>query len=803
MWNLIRHEWYKLWSQRIFPAGLAALCALNFFFLWNAGQRAGAGNDYRALGAALAEVPAAEQLSWLEAKREESYGLHQLEYYIENDYDQTTNHYYPSFLARWEAYGELYNTGDYLVFSDNLTDQYQMLENAYQQAAYVAKFHDRLAEIQNTADSMLQISIFGQGNYNQRNIEKTARDWAGLEEIEPQFQLQEFWHTVTDYAVTDYILIGMILFCSFFLIRQELERGILYYLWSMPAGRLKLAAAKWITLCGSLLILILLLYGANLCWCATVYPVGSLGAPVQSLAFLRDCTLQVSIGGYFLLYLAAKFLAACLLGSFLLLCALWGRQLYTAYLPAVGFVALNNLLYTAIPSFSTLNLLHYCNLFALLRTNAVLGEYQNLYWFGVPITKWRGQFLFGAAALALFVGLFLLLFLKKQRTGAPVRLRLPAVRIPLPRFLRRSGVVGTEFYKVFCKNGAAVVLALFLAFQGYQLLTTETYLTPDQAETNYYMQRLAGPYGEKQYQWLLAKQKQFAPLAELQQAYETGKLTTSEYEEQLLPLADLRQEYRTFQSIVAHLNYLREHPGAQFINEQGYAKLFGFQGDQNQSDALWAVLLCLLCCAGSFSVDYSSGMVRVIAATPRGRGATARAKILVALVVSVLITALVSLPHYLLVARDYGMTSILGAAYSLERFQNLPAVVTVSDLIVSSLLARLIAVFAMALVVLWISDATRDTMKTLLVGGFLFLVPIFLSIYFTPPLRWLTLYPAFQFAPYLSVIYRQGWSAAGSLLWLMALGALAVTAVVPFFGSETTFTGLVRQKILQGGRRRG
>ena len=48
-------------------------------------------------------------------------------------------------------------------------------------------------------------------------------------------------------------------------------------------------------------------------------------------------------------------------------------------------------------------------------------------------------------------------------------------------------------------------------------------------------------------------------------------------------------------------------------------ELFGFQGDQNQSDALWAVLLCLLCCAGSFSVDYSSGMVRVIAATPRGR----------------------------------------------------------------------------------------------------------------------------------------------------------------------------------------
>lgn len=196
-------------------------------------------------------------------------------------------------------------------------------------------------------------------------------------------------------------------------------------------------------------------------------------------------------------------------------------------------------------------------------------------------------------------------------------------------------------------------------------------------------------------------------------------------------------------------------------------------------------------------IDYSSGMIRVIAATPNGRKKTVASKVIVALCISILISCLISFPQLVIVERDYGLTSLLGSAYSLQQFQNLPKSFTVSDLLLSWLLTRIFVVFVMSLVMLCISNTVRDTMKSVFIGLFIFCIPLLLSQELMPALGWLTIYPGFHFVTYISDLYAQGWSLLGSALWQASLAIISLLAIVPFFGTYTTFSRWVWTEVLE------
>ena len=94
MLNLLHHEFYKLWSQRIFSISLAVLCTLNLFFLWNNHRGEVSGSAYRSLNTTLENMNPSQRHSYLEQKQEEIYGLYQLEYFLLNEQNKPNQVYY-------------------------------------------------------------------------------------------------------------------------------------------------------------------------------------------------------------------------------------------------------------------------------------------------------------------------------------------------------------------------------------------------------------------------------------------------------------------------------------------------------------------------------------------------------------------------------------------------------------------------------------------------------------------------------------------------------------------------------------
>ncbi|MEG1801638.1 MAG: hypothetical protein RR273_06630, partial [Oscillospiraceae bacterium] len=211
-----------------------------------------------------------------------------------------------------------------------------------------------------------------------------------------------------------------------------------------------------------------------------------------------------------------------------------------------------------------------------------------------------------------------------------------------------------EWYKLLVMNGGVVLLAVAIAFQGYQAYTAENYITADEMFYSYYMKNLSGSYTAEKRDFLQEENKKFEPLQKAQQMYSNGMITGEEYQMIMASNYILQQEYNVFAKVLGKLQYLKQKPNADLVYETGYIKLFGLNDlNMNLKDALFATFSLVVLLSGLFSMEKSSGMKKVIFATPLGRKDTVVAKLKVSAVVSSVIAVLSILTRMWQVGRGY------------------------------------------------------------------------------------------------------------------------------------------------------
>ena len=366
---------------------------------------------------------------------------------------------------------------------------------------------------------------------------------------------------------------------------------------------------------------------------------------------------------------------------------------------------------------------------------------RNLYWFdnpvSLPLVEWLAVILYGS----FLAGSFCLLFCLGQLLSiqAFAGLRRKAAKTKPTTVLRQ------ESRKLFLLCGAAVVLLVFAGYQTWQTATTESYIDAEEIYYAWYMKQLAGPYTEETYQKLLTMNEEFEPIRQLDQALQSGKITSEAYQAQMGAYYGLQQKMSVFQRIqYGNLSYIKENPKAQLVYESGWEKLFGFSGESDLRDTLTAGLVSCICFAGLFAFEQKGGMKRVVMATPLGRQRTVRCKLAVGTVGAALICLLTCLPRFLVVLRDYDLSMPFAPAMSLQGYHALPAWITLSDLLVWGVLARLLACMTMMLILMTLSEFIGNTLGAMFVGSIMFCLPPMLALSGLSGLRWIGMYPLFH-----------------------------------------------------------
>ena len=737
-------ELRKVWGQGIFALSLAVLVSANLFFLYM-GTKPGPNGPQPAAYKTFSEDIALQQpdarQSFIQSKFDELEGLRQVRDILYGGwYDPYWREKYADVL---EQYEDRYKNGDYELYTGNLDKEYLLVKEVLDEVTEVSAYPEFLSDLQAKAQQFSGISIFQNAtdNFSRANIQKTAQVYKDMEGmVDIRYAPQKGLVTALDYQLTDLILLAAMILTASLLVRQERESGLVHLIRSMPGGRLKTALAKSAVLSVTMFAVLLLLYGVNLLYCGALFGLGDLTRSIQSVPALMRCTMQISVSEYLGLFLLVKWIGTAVVGMWIMIAMLWARQFFLGCFTAIALPFLHWTIRAVIDPNSHLNVLKYANLASLLRTNELLGNYRNLYWFQQPVSlafvEWTTAAIYGV----FFLLGFCLLFCRGKLSNTA---RHQFVIARKAKKSKAVTILGQESKKLYLLCGAAIVLLLFTGFQTSEGVQSEKIIDTDGVYYEEYIKELEGPYTKETYEKLKEMQKEFIPLLQAMKAAEHG-----DYD---IGVTDLRfdillPKMNVFEREILYgvLPYIKENPQAHIVYEVGWEKLFGFRGTGDLQDTLWAGLLSCLCFAGLFAFEKKGGMQRVLMATPLGRKHTVTRKLIVSSIAAGMIFLLSWLPRLIYVCRFYGLSEFFAPAMSLHAFHDVPSWIPLLLILLYGVLTRLLACFTMMLIMLWLSERLSSTLSAMFVGAISFCLLPMLALSGLRSLRWLGFYPLFH-----------------------------------------------------------
>ncbi|MDO5601732.1 MAG: hypothetical protein Q4G07_03090 [Oscillospiraceae bacterium] len=760
--RLLAAELAKLWRKRMFLLTLCGLMAVNLFLLWNQSRPQAGGfgtRPYRLVTAELQGLSMPEKDAYLTGLLNDARAyaaicdVKQIEA-MGGDASALRENY----AAEFAGYEASFYHGDAGRYTGGIYTDYRFLQAIRYEFEKVAGYHSFLAQVQSTADALSGVSIFSDVNsYDYRNIQATREAYRGMESLTPDFIPEKGLVTALDFSLSDLVLLFCMLLAAMVLVREERDSGMLALLRAAPAGRLPTAAAKLGAMAVSLFFILLLLYGVNLFYCAAAYGLGDLSSPIQSYASFSRCTMKVNGWQYLGLFLLTKWAAAFVTGGWVMLASLWAKRPFWGACLSLSMPAAFFLIRQAIPAASRLHVLKYANPVSLLRNNEVLGGYRNLYWFEYPAPLPLVEALAGLFFALLFCTGFCLLLRYAPLAPAGKRAR----RFAFKKVRREKGttVLRAEAFKWLVPCGAGLLLAALGVFSVWQCAHTQAELLPDEIYYRYYMTHIEGPYNAESYAFLQRENEAFAPLREAAALREAGRLSYEDYSFLMQRYSGLADRQRVFQRILYEkLPYLKQHPGAQLVYESGWLRLFDINGQADLPQLLAAAALCALCFSGLFSIE--KGMRRVLCATPLGRAATVRAKLLLAFAGSAFLLFCLRLPEYWAVGKAYGLGAFFAPASSIPQLAGVPGPLPLCLLLVLSSLCRLLACYGMACVTLALSQALKNAVAAICLSALTMGAGALFALCGVDFLKWFGFYPLFhaaalcaQFGAFLPLCY--------------------------------------------------
>ncbi len=495
-----------------------------------------------------------------------------------------------------------------------------------------------------------------------------------LNDVRIGIEYSHGWSEFFANQTTDLLTLCALIVLASVLFPVERQRGMLPLLRSTRLGRGRVAISKVALL---LLVAVALTLAFSLSSLAVYAGVLGLSSPanaIQSLPSFTLCQYSISVGTYYLLYLGAKALAACVFLAVLAVMSVVVSHLPLMLLSMVALLGSQLLLYFTASNqvlwqFNTLSAM------ALSTTRryygiSLLGD--TLDAFGVLVTV-SLLLLLGLAALSVL--LFSRATMSAVRIGAVppavsalwlrMKVRLQAVgRSRCPRRSYAFSLTAAEGYKTLVASRLLLpVVALLLLGGGTLLQEYREYRIPlDDAIYREYTSRWEGEITEQTLAELGAERARINRALDAYQpakiAYRAGEISADEYSEISRAYfdAELRSEILLLvEEEVARLQQLSARGGQDgwLLYHTGIERLLAV-GDTAILYVL-IILLLISCYPAEYAAlkGHGSGFCAILRTTRRGRRGTFAAKLLSSLILTVVLYLLcagfeagVTLQHY-------------------------------------------------------------------------------------------------------------------------------------------------------------
>lgn len=562
------------------------------------------------------------------------------------------------------------------------------------QYEHLLGYESYLNKIDANARLLQTVSLFSNPDtVAYQNTVKTAQDFSAMEgkTVTTGHDLavtEVFADKWTDYS----ILIVICIICGLFL--AERKEGLWPMVYAAPGGRWRLAIKRvGVMLAGSWIGAFVLL-GARILLCGGMYHgLGEWGRILQSIPMFQNVPTPMTVGQFWLLYIAVKAMGAFWFGLVLwsMLSAISNIGLAISAASAVIAV---EYACTAIPSSSIFAMWRYVNIFSYVDYGAIFVRYLNLPVGSALITGSKLVLLILLPLCLLFVGVIVFIEEKKRPVAAvnPLLRLADGVRKRVDPLLAGGSETGKLLFK---RRGILLLLLLGLLAQKMEAPPQPTILW--EPYVHFYQEQYAGPITEEK-------------LALMQENLEA---CTDPYNQ--AGLAIVLEEAKAAPE------------GAWIVPGTPYEVIWSDnENNYHRTTALTVMLFLVLTIAPIASQERQNDMTVLLRSTSKGRKQLMLRKQLLIWTVAGVIWALVyGLELYRTVAQYGAFTCLEAPAFSLSMVSKLP--IPLGWLIGLYYVSKLLVMVAVGEVSFFLSSRCTKNRNAILLCTGVLLIPAALA----------------------------------------------------------------------------
>ncbi len=756
MMRLSLFELSKIWRKRSFILSICLLLAINLFLLWYTNLPEAETpplSAYKAICEDMSLMSEAEKADYISKLKDKIDGVLFVQE-IQNL--QAMGNEMGTVIAQQkidanpgllERYGELYQSGEYLVYTDDLMKESSLINELFEEYSKVSEYNTYLESVQQTKNNLNGISIFQNTNadsFSNRNIEKSAADYKKMDTVQIRWQPSKGIVLASESIITDLLLfLGIMLFVGG-LITEEKEKRLLYITRATKRGMSAYLLGKLSALLIHTVVLSFVMIVSNLVFAAVTAGVGNLTISLQSLAPYMESSLSISVIEYILLSIITKAAVLFCFGAILTAVAIVGTKSFMPYFIGILLLAVSGITFITIPTYSDLCALKYLNFIGAMETDELYGAYLNLNINEAPVS--RLMLTWSALALLMLTGVVLCLVLHFRGNN----LELKKIRMPkLIRFHPHGNLLRHEAYKVLITNRAALILLCFAVLIGYYGVSQEYHPSVNEQYYQKMMLQLEGEFTEQKEQLILAEQNRFEEairkINQIDTLVSNGDIDERTADSMKMQWEAVLSFYPSFERIELQYDRVKQD-GGEFIYDTGYLYLLGKQDHSLLICALLLSVCMVLSFHSSISMEYSKDSWCLLGTTVLGRRKIIVRKIWVCLICAAILSVIPWVFRSIAISKVFPMNCMTSPIQSIPMFENISVCMPVIVFIILAALLQMILIMGVSLVTITISGWRKNDMQSLFFGLLILVVPLVLKLMGFNFAGWFSIYPLYSLA---------------------------------------------------------
>lgn len=735
MFSLLKFEFLKIFQKKSLILFLLLLCIVNlsvFVYAQNL-DKSITPTAYQRLQSQLDKIPNEKRYDFIESEYEKYEAFMIIEQLATLRVDSQNNQYMIDILLNEhpgieEKYSQEYQENHQSYYTDYLESDVEFLNQIVDEFKVLHQYPQYIENIQNQAKTISSISIFQKeaDNFEQKNILQSAKDYQQRSSTFLTYTSEKGIHEALSFPLTSVFIMISMMVLAFAMIIEEKEKKLFSIIKLTLKGQYPTMLAKEIVMITMVGIMTFLMVSSQLVYSAATYGLGDLSRSLQSLASFSHCPFSLNVFQFMIIFMVIKWIAASLIGIIMIFISIIVKNKLFVFLSTTMIIVIEYILYLFIPSLSPFYLLKYINVISVLQTDMFFQIYRNINLFGEPISLHVFTFIcmLGMLLVLIFVTCVTYRY-QRNMSLQSLELKISSFSFPPALSLRYQ-----ELYKVFHIQKVFVLCILCIGIQFYQYHDMSLYIDTETKIYQQYMKELEGPLTDEKEQWLTQEKQHYdelnEQLAQIVQKELEQSITHAQAIQMSEPIEQQLTGQEVFQKIYTQYQDIKENPEKQFVSDIAYQQFF-IETSWTMMPTILLLIILILGLSSIINYDYQNEMYRITQITPKGNKSLIWLKCQIIIAVSFLFFLMISIPPLVLLGKTYGFSSLSASIVSIEYLSGLPSWMSIGIGCLLSFFLRFFAVLCMSFGIQAIAVKTRNTLLTLFISLFIFLVPILLA----------------------------------------------------------------------------